>query len=234
MATSRRRTPVPADADETAGLTGPRRIEYLRLDDIAPAEENPKTHDLASLAESVDRLGFIESIIRDERTEKLVAGHGRRLYLMAAEAAGEDVPEGITVDDEGHWRAPVTRGWSSADDDEATAAIVALNGVAASGGVDAKVLNRVLTRLATGTPGGLSGTGYGTKKTEALLRRLSAPKALRSKAKDLRQMRWKWYLIRVPLHRVAEAAPHIDAIGKIPEVVTNESENAGGRHVADG
>lgn len=236
MATSRRRTPVPADTPEAVpdvtDPAQPRWIEYVKLVDIAPAEENPKTHDLDSLSQSVERLGFIESMIRDERTGKLVGGHGRREWLMLAEAAGEDVPEGVVVDDDGDWTAPVTRGWSSGDDLEAEAAVVALNGVAASGGVDTEILDRMLTRLASATPGGLSGTGYGTKKTENLLKRLAQPKALKPKTKALRKMQWKWYLVRVPLHRVAEVSPLVDQISKIPEVVATASENAGGRVAA--
>lgn len=233
MATSRRRTAVPADTPEAqpevSGPAQPRWIEYVKLADIAPAEENPKTHDLDSLAQSVERLGFIESMIRDERTGKLVGGHGRRDWLLLAEAAGEEVPEGVVVDDDGDWTAPVTRGWASFDDEEADIAIVALNGVAAVGGVDTEILDRMLTRLASSPRGGLSGTGYGTKKTESLLKRLSQPKPLKAKTKDLRRMQWKWFLVRVPLHRVAEVSPHVQAIGRVPDVSISESENAGGR-----
>ncbi|HUV09337.1 MAG TPA: hypothetical protein VMX12_00045 [Acidimicrobiia bacterium] len=229
MATRGKSTPVPADA--AAPMTEPRRIEYMRPEDLVPADENPKLHDQESLGDSVDRLGFIESMILDGRTGKLVAGHGRRDYLIAAEAAGEDLPEGVIVDDDGHWRAPVTCGWESVDDDEAEAAVVALNGVAAAGGTDSDVLDRMLTRLAS-TPSGLSGTGYGTKKTEGLLKRLSAPKPLKPSTKSLRKMKWKWYLVRVPLHRVAEVSPLIDQISAVPDVVATASENAGGRVAA--
>ena len=100
----------------------PRSLVYMRLGDIASADRNPKEHDFAVLREAIGTLGFINPALYDERTEQLVAGHGRLEMLLIASENPEvfdEVPEGIVVDGFGEWMMPVIRGWASADDAEA-------------------------------------------------------------------------------------------------------------------
>lgn len=54
-----------------------RRLEYMRLDAIQRAPRNPKRHDLDAIQRSTDKFGVVEVPALDERTGKLVAGHGR-------------------------------------------------------------------------------------------------------------------------------------------------------------
>lgn len=106
-----------------------RRIEYMALDELVPATQNPRAHDLPKLRASIERLGVIEIGVVDERTGQLVSGHGRaEVYgeLAAAQEAGVAVPNGIEVR-KGRWFVPIVRGWASANDAEASAAVVALN-----------------------------------------------------------------------------------------------------------
>jgi ParB-like chromosome segregation protein Spo0J len=112
----------------------PRRLEYLPLAELLPADRNAKDHDQDALAHSVGAFGFVEPVVLDERTGQLLAGHGRTEYLMRLEGEGQDPPEGVVVDDDGTWRAPVVRGVASTSDDHATAMGIALNRVGERGG----------------------------------------------------------------------------------------------------
>lgn len=107
----------------------PRWIDYVDLDELVPADVNPKEHDTAGMAASTTRFGLVEPPVVDERTGKLVAGHGRRDDALAKRAAGQDPPDGVVVDDSGKWLLPVLRGWASIDDDHAKGYLVASNKV---------------------------------------------------------------------------------------------------------
>ena len=75
----------------------------MQLDDIPDADVNPKEHDLRALNDSIERFGFVDAGTIDERTGKLVAGHGRKAALLALRDAGSEPPEGITIK-AGSWR----------------------------------------------------------------------------------------------------------------------------------
>lgn len=111
-----------------------RTIDYLPLDEIERATVNPKGHDKVGISASVERFGVVEILVVDERTGRLVSGHGRLDALLAAHAEGTPPPDGVEVDEAGRWLAPVVRGWASADDDEASAALVAVNRLVEKGG----------------------------------------------------------------------------------------------------
>lgn len=110
-----------------------RKLVYMPLAEIAPADRNPKGHDDDVIAGSIDEFGFLEPMVLDERTGKLIAGHGRRDFLLKAEANGDELPDGIVVA-KGVWTAPVVRGFESRDDDHAHAAGVAVNHATIKGG----------------------------------------------------------------------------------------------------
>lgn len=119
--------------------TPARWIAYIPVAEVVPADVNPKAHDDDLLDRSVARFGFVEPPQLDERTGKLVAGHGRVEALKRAEALTEPPvdgdgnpirpwpPRGVTVGDDGRWLLPVVRGWSSSDDTEARAYLIASN-----------------------------------------------------------------------------------------------------------
>lgn len=144
----------------------------MSLDEIIEADHNPKDHATDDLEASVSRFGFVEPITLDERTGKLVSGHGRLHELQRRHTAGEDPPEGVEVY-QGTWTAPVVRGWASADDTEAEAYLVTANRLTEKGGWLDDGLAESLTRLAATAPG-LEGIGYSDDDLEALLARLSS------------------------------------------------------------
>lgn len=124
----------------------PRALEYVRLDEVLLAPRNPKGHDKAAISRSISHHGFGDVPLRDDRTGRLVAGHGRHTELTAMHAAGQDPPDGITVDADGMWRMPVVTGWASRSDADAEAYLIGSNQIATAGGWDDGLLD-VLTDL---------------------------------------------------------------------------------------
>jgi len=146
-----------------------REIEYLPLDEIRPDPRNPRRHEsLPDVRASVDRLGFIEPIVRDERTGQLVAGHGRVEVLTAMRESGAAAPDGVTVLD-GTWLVPVVVGWASRDDEDAATAVITLNRTSETSGWDEHGLLALLEELDQ-AEAGLRGSGF-TEEAVAALRR---------------------------------------------------------------
>lgn len=150
-----------------------RRIEYLPLDEIRLDPRNPRAHkSLPDVRDSVDRLGFIESIVRDDRTGQLVAGHGRVEVLTAMQASGAAPPDGVITQD-GTWLVPVTTGWASSNDDDAMVAVITLNRTSETGGWDEAATLAILDELDKAAAG-LLGSGFDAVAHEALRRIVEA------------------------------------------------------------
>ena len=160
-----------------------RRLEAMRIDTLVPALRNPKRHDLDALRESVARFGFTSPPEIDERTGRLVSGHGRVQLLQIEMGAGDEVPDGITVDTDGVWMVPVLRGWASKDDTEADAYLIAHNRQAELGGWDDHGLADFLGELRD-TPAALLGLGYTPYEVDDLFHRLAPPPSLDDLADD--------------------------------------------------
>ena len=148
----------------------PRKIEMMPVEDLVPAERNPKAHDAEVLNGSLDRFGFIDPIVRDDRTGRLVSGHGRTEGILARMKRGDPPPEGVEVDAAGRWVVPVVTGWASANDDEAEAAGIALNRIGERGSWDEEALAGLLSNLENGP--GLAGLGYDQDDLDDLFARL--------------------------------------------------------------
>jgi len=119
------------------------RVEYLRVRDIPPAVLNPKRHQGKGIEASIGRFGFVEPMVLDGRTGRLVAGHGRREALLALEGRGGAAPGGIEARADG-WYAPVLVGWCSSSDEEAQAFLLAANQLTEAGGWDPVELGRAI------------------------------------------------------------------------------------------
>jgi hypothetical protein len=125
----------------------PRYVDYLPLHDIQHASRNPKGHADQAINRSIDHFGFAELPLLDERTGRLVAGHGRHEQLVAMHTAGGDAPDGVRVDDTGDWLMPVIRGWSSRSDADAEAYLIASNQITTKGGWEDRELAEILEEL---------------------------------------------------------------------------------------
>jgi len=123
-----------------------RKLELMSLASITGADRNPKRHASTELGKSIGRFGYVEPVVLDERTGRLVAGHGRVEALRVERHKAGKPPEGV-VEKDGEWFLPVLRGWSSRSDAEASAYLVASNRLTELGGWDEAELGALLKEL---------------------------------------------------------------------------------------
>jgi len=109
------------------------RVEWVKLSEIVRWPRNPKDHDLGLIYQSISRFGFVQPLLMDEGTGRLVAGHGRLDTLIVKMDQGEPAPAGIKVSGDG-WLVPVLRGISFTDEHEAEAYLLADNRLTEMGG----------------------------------------------------------------------------------------------------
>ena len=141
------------------------RLEWMPLGQLQAAARNPKQHS-AEISTSIGRFGYVEPIVVDERTGRIVAGHGRREALLAMRKRGEVPPAGIRAEGD-EWLVPVLRGWASRSDAEAEAYLLASNKLTEAGGWDNELLAELLKDL--GAQDALDGVGFTEAELEALL-----------------------------------------------------------------
>lgn len=151
-----------------------RTIKYQPIDELEPAESNPKKHNIDKLRASVKHHGFVEPIVVDERTGRLVAGHGRTETLKTMRDAGQPAPEGIRVVDD-VWLVPVLRGWASENDTQASAYLIASNRLVEAGGWDESALADLLNSI--NAEGFLEASGHDERTLEELMRQTASQAA---------------------------------------------------------
>lgn len=160
------------------------QIKMMKLTELEEARHprNPKRHDVANLADSIARFGFAAPVLLCERTGLIAAGHGRVEALGYLKAQDADPPSGISASKDGAWSVPAVRGWSSVDDDELIAYIVADNRQNELGGWDSRVLADILDGLSEEGGVGLLGVGYADVDVEQMLAALNpvAPAAFKN------------------------------------------------------
>lgn len=140
-------------------------MEYVPLKDLRRWPRNPKRHDTASLDASVKRFGFRDPIEVDERTGRIVSGHGRLEDLERRVAAGEPPPDYVDIDG-ADWLVPVVRGGSFETDREAEAYLLAANRLTETGGWDDGMLAAALRDQES-----LVGLGWTDREAAGLLAR---------------------------------------------------------------
>jgi ParB-like chromosome segregation protein Spo0J len=128
---------------EQAQVEGPIQVRYFPLSKLARAPRNPKSHDLDVINDSITRFGFVNPLVTNEKTGRIVAGHGRVDTLQRAKAAGKQPPDRV-VEREGDWFVPVLVGVAFASDAEAEAYVIADNQTTILGGWDDQALADVL------------------------------------------------------------------------------------------
>jgi hypothetical protein len=190
-----------------------RRIEYVALDDVVPAVRNPKRHRTEPLTASVNRFGFVSPALRDERTGRLVAGHGRIDTVRDLRDSGASPPEGVRIDPvSADWLVPVIVGWASRSDAEADAYLIADNRHAELGGWDNQELAEMMSEFGSDTEL-LEATGYDTNALADMIK-ANTPADLDSMAKELGEPQasdaWPTVSIRVPQHIAAAWNAHLN------------------------
>ena len=147
-----------------------RSIEYVRLSDVPPAFRNPKQHDAPALIASIHEHGYADAAILDERTQRLVAGHGRTAALVDMRHAGDRIPDGIGIDEDGEWLVPIQRGWSSKSDEHAEAFIITHNRLVEAGGWDDRMLATMLHDIHVADAALFDGIGYTADELDDLFK----------------------------------------------------------------
>lgn len=181
-------------------------VEYWSLNELLEAPVNPKEHDLPGIGASMRRFGYTDPMMVDERTGRLVRGHGRREELLSMKQAGSEPPLRVQVREDGEWLVPVVRGVSFNSDDEALAYSLADNKLTEKGGWDKEVLAGVLNQiLADNGREGLEGTGFTDEDLAVLLDRIDVdieePQSLDDLAEEYGEPDerdfWPWIKVQV-------------------------------------
>lgn len=149
----------------------PRQLSYVPLHKVRPAIRNPKTHDHGAIIASIRAYGFTAPLLTDERTGRLVAGHGRLAALVEMNAQGLAIPTGLILGEDGDWYVPMIRGWSSKDDTEAEAYIVADNRLVEAGDWHQQTLAAMMEDITAADPGLLDTMAWTADDVDDLLRR---------------------------------------------------------------
>ncbi len=151
-----------------------RYIKYMPIPEIPSASRNAKDHDLSSIRRSIETFGCVVAGEVDERTGRLVAGHGRREVLMQMQAEGASPPEGVQLGEDGTWMAAIVRGWRSRSDADAEAYMIAHNRTNEKGGWDQDVLALSLQEIREADEALLAATGYSEDEAATLQEALAA------------------------------------------------------------
>ena len=145
------------------------RVEYVALSEIVGADVNPKDHDIGQIYQSMKRFGFTSPIMMNEKTGKLLAGHGRLETLAMFKKGGDTPPERIRVrEEDGEWLVPVLRGINFDSDVEAQAYLLADNRLTELGGWHTDELVMSLQGILQ-EGGDLEGVGWDLDDVEDLI-----------------------------------------------------------------
>lgn len=150
-----------------------RRIEWVPLGDVQSAPSNPKEHDIGEICVSIGRRGFVELPAIDERTGRLVAGHGRIEALIKMQADKAPLPGGLKAEG-GKWLVPVVRGWASKNDADAAAYLVASNRLVELGGWNDEMLAKLMSEIAAIAPDEIAGSGFDQQDVDKFINEMNS------------------------------------------------------------
>lgn len=146
------------------------RIEYQPLKRLVKWPRNPKGHNLSGLQESFSKFGFVDPIIIDETSERIVSGHGRVDSLSRMRGLSVDPPERI-IKYKKDWLVPVIRGICFGDKRQAEGYLIASNQLTISEGFKDDALKKMLTKLQNTDY--LGALGFGKKELQNYLRQIN-------------------------------------------------------------
>lgn len=151
-----------------------RSTHYMPIDQVPAALRNAKQHRLPEIAHAIRTWGYTSPAVLDERTGRLVIGHGRLEALRRMRDQGETPPDGVALDGD-TWTAPVVRGWSSRSDADAEALADADNHLTELGGWDDHMRADILTDVARASTELLEAAGHTQAELDNLLASLDNP-----------------------------------------------------------
>jgi hypothetical protein len=148
-------------------------LKYIPLTELKEWEENPKQHDVETIAESILRFGFRDPEEVDPTSNRLLAGHGRVKALWQLYSRwnkGEIKLPAHIVLDKTEWLIPAVTGQPFDSDSEAEAYLLANNKTSALGGYDSDKLRDMLGRVQK-TNKGLLGTAFSETDVASIMSR---------------------------------------------------------------
>jgi hypothetical protein len=110
------------------------RIQLVPLTHLQKWPRNPKGHDIPAIKQSIAKFGFVQPIVLDEGTSRMVAGHGRLEALIELHRDGAALPKRIVQQGDGEWLVPVLRGVVFASEREAEEYLLVDNRLVEKGG----------------------------------------------------------------------------------------------------
>lgn len=155
----------------------PIKLHWITLDAVEGWPDNPKGHDIESIKDSIRRFGFTSPILLDEKSGRVVAGHGRIEALRAMRDAGEMPPNNIRARGNASgsvWAVPYIKGLSFDSESEAEAYLLADNRLTQLGGWNYKALTPFLQRLIEERDEALNGTGFSQSDLTRMLTKNAA------------------------------------------------------------
>jgi hypothetical protein len=118
------------------------RIQLVPLGHLEKWPRNPKGHDIPGIRASLEKFGFVQVLVIDEKTGRMVAGHGRLEALLQIKQEGRPAPNRIVVRDD-DWYVPVLRGISFATERDAEEYLLVDNRLGERGGWVEPVLSPI-------------------------------------------------------------------------------------------
>ena len=124
------------------------RVDYVPLSEIVKWPRNPKKHDVAGIRASIEHYGYVQPMMFDETTQRIVAGHGRDKALTAMKEAGLPPPRRIRFrKSDSEWLVPVLRGVAFDSEEQAQGYVIADNRFVELGGWDPELLREAYAAL---------------------------------------------------------------------------------------
>lgn len=118
-------------------------IEYIPLAKLTKMDRNPKLHS-PMISKSFERYGYVEPVLIDEGSGKLVAGHGRLEQLEEAFKRDPASPPDRIKKVKDGWAVPVIRGVTFRSQDEAEEYGITSNLLVIEGGFDEAELEALI------------------------------------------------------------------------------------------
>lgn len=144
------------------------KIEYMSLEELEGWPRNPKQHSIKKIAGSIQDFGYVTPIIIDEKTQRIVAGHGRLDSLKVLRGQGKEPPDRIEIKD-GQWFVPVLRGISFKSEQHAERFALADNFTSEAGGWNDSLLADILSEYVEEDEALLVAIGVETKDYDKLM-----------------------------------------------------------------
>lgn len=133
--------------------------------------DNPRRHDLESISQSLERFGYVQTLVIDDTSGMIVAGHGVLASLILTQREGLPPPERVLTPPGEDWRIPVVH--VTLPEGEAKPYSLADTRTRELGGWNDAMLLRALQELSENDHG-LDGTGFTPDDVSVLIAKASA------------------------------------------------------------